>query len=202
MINKDFLNNLYNGVDELPAYNYYKADEDIKFLLKDKTININAVQEIRLHELHNEYREWVAKQLFKEKYNNHLLDNAKKIQLNNRIAKLSLIIEILKIRKGNYTLIEEAFTSEEITRLHSQLQECMIPIIPTFDLLLSTCERGVKGVTSELGMMAKEQQKEVNFNYISEVAQVSRYLKMPLKPMDLTLSEWISYNKIIQEDAK
>ena len=78
----------------------------------------------------------------------------------------------------------------------------MIPIIPTFDLLLSTCERGVKGVTSELGMMAKEQQKEVNFNYISEVAQVSRYLKMPLKPMDLTLSEWISYNKIIQEDAK
>lgn len=201
MINKEFINNLYD-IDTLPAYNYYKADDNIKYLLKDKTIKINEVQEIRLHELHNEFREWVALNLYNKKYRYYLSEQAHKVGLQNKLEKIKIITELLRLRQFDFVLVSDAFSDDELKRLKKQLSSCSIPFIPTYDLLLDTMKRGIKGVEFEIATIAKDQKREVNFNYIEEVARFNVYKNMNLRPMDLTLSEWINYQKITIEDAK
>ena len=127
MTNEIFINNLFESVDTLPAYNYYKADEDIKFLLKDRKIPINEVQELRLMEIHNEYKEYVMITLYEEKYKNHLKDEHYKIILNNRIVKINELTKLLELRKAEHTLMTDAFLPEELERFKSLLEGIMIP---------------------------------------------------------------------------
>ena len=202
MTNEIFINNLFESVDTLPAYNYYKADEDIKFLLKDRKIPINEVQELRLMEIHNEYKEYVMITLYEEKYKNHLKDEHYKIILNNRIVKINELTKLLELRKAEHTLMTDAFLPEELERFKSLLEGIMIPFLPLIEMQLSILERGLKGVNNEIGMIAKQNEKEVNFDYTQSVVEMSRYLKMSLRPMEISLSEWIGYNKMIMKDGK
>jgi len=78
-----------------PAYNFYKAEENIKYLLIDQDQELNNIEIYELNNTLINLKEWFSEQYNEKAYKQNLSDLKKKIFLELKIMALSDILKTI-----------------------------------------------------------------------------------------------------------
>ena len=201
-MNKDFLNNCYKSEKDLPAYRFYEAFNDISKLLKDDTKEISEVQRAFLHLKLSELYTYIYKELDEEGYKHEQNQKDKKEKLLIKLAFVNgfhqLLTTLKKVLKIDDAKIEDILEEEKINYIKEVLAGYNIPIRIMLNDQIKTLDRGMKGISFDLGLLEKKKQEEHNFNYIKQYVVITQNVKLR-PPYEVSLSEWVQANKIQKE---
>lgn len=200
-IHKEFLENAYTHQDFIPAYNFFKSNEDIRFMLKNR-ISINEVEELNLYHNFSKINEWFSKEINSSGYNNILRENAKITELEYKIIGLNGIKNFFGDKD---VVLKDYFNADNYAKLTGLFHKLNLPIRTTSKLMVETIERAIKGIQTEISIQKEEMQSEKSdekYNYIKEVAMISNILKTNIDPLTITLSLFVEQLKIAKDVAR
>lgn len=188
----------YKTPYECPAFNYYKADEDVSFLLVNKE-PITELEQIELMKVHLDLKEWFSANYNRNNYKSVLDKHSKKLKLENKLLVLNYIkktIEAIKPYK-----LSETISEINLDKLKKFCKDLSLPFIDLSTDMVSAIDRYVKGVTNDYNRLTKElDRKENDFNYIRECLSVAKALGMQIEPMKITLAEWLELIKMAENE--
>lgn len=198
--NKEFIENIYSHQDFIPAYNFFKATEDIKFLMKQRK-EINEVQEMILYNNYSVINEWFNKEMNPTGYNQLLRTESTLTELEYKIIGLKGLINFFS---GANFFIKEKFSEENYIKLMELFHTLNMPIRTTSDMQIETIQRAIKGVENEINLINAEKKKEggEKYNYIKEVAVISNILKTSIDPLTISLSLFVEQIKLAKDVAR
>lgn len=188
----------YKTPEECPAYVFYKADEDVRWLLHDNTKEVSAMDEYALGEVLIELKEWFNSKYNKNAYQSNLNDLTKKTKLEIKLTALNAILSTLNA--VNVEKLSEFMSDENIKGFKEVCKSMKLAHMDIRKDMISQIERVIKGVTNDYNrVLTKFKDRNVEFNYMRECINVSRALGVNRDPMKITLVEWLEMLKLANE---
>tara|TARA_R110002096_G_scaffold335181_2_gene528805 strand:- start:6975 stop:7559 length:585 start_codon:yes stop_codon:yes gene_type:complete len=190
----------FNKPEICPAYNFYKAEENIKYLL------INQEQElshIEIYELNNtliNLKEWFSEQYNEKAYKQNLTDLKKKIFLELKIMALSDILKTINC--VNTEKISLFLNEKNVEKLKENCKKYKLAFIDIKKDMINQLVRNIKGIKNDYNRtLNKFEDRNGSFNYMRTAINVLRNLGLQRDPMKITLVEWCEMIKLADELA-
>jgi ribosomal protein L18E len=174
---------------ETPIYNYFRAKEDVSWLLKKKK-EANKAEMAYLAQVFFELTEWYSKAIAEGEYVHNLDKWKRTFELENKVNLLS------KIAFGLRTLNND---------LHDKLQllDNLVPVLHelrckhkhTVEAQIAEIERVTRILEGQIKIEApKKHNKDVN--WVEQVVVVGNVIGQKINTKETTLAEWVEYIKL------
>jgi len=183
--------------EEIRAFDFYKADEDIRYLLKDRHQEINESERMVLYNVLVDLKEWFSSNYNKVAYKGNLNKLSRKIKLEIKLTIIDKLIFIV----GKMPF-ENLNDFKGVETLKANLAKFKLPFVQLKKDQLSVLERAKGGATNDYNrLMGTFEDNFVEFNYVRECIKISKALGMSIDPMKITLMEWLEYIKLVEDVA-
>ena len=189
----------YKLPEERPAFNFYKADEDITYMLKgNRNVMLTDLNKMDLISSLINLREWFSLNYNKSAYEKNLNKMKRKIVLENKIIAYEGVL--LLVRPFDKMLLSEVLSAELLTKIKEVCKAVELPYIDYSNDFKASVERYIKGVTNDLNMLKSSLKEEVSeFNYVRHCITIGKALSIQIEPMKITLIEWCEILKLANE---
>ena len=188
----------FDKPENCPAYNFYKAEEDIRYLLKDQKENLNEYEIYELNKVLIDLKEWFSAEYNERAYKQSLSDLKKKMLLELKIIAINYILET--INSVNTEKISLFLNEENVEKLKENCKKYNIAFIDLKRDMINNLDRVKKGVTNDYNrVLGKFENENVKFNYVKTAINVLRKLNLNREPLKITLLEWVEMLKLVDE---
>lgn len=188
----------FDKPENCPAYNFYKAEENIKYLLIDQNQELNELEVYKLNNILISLKEWFSEQYNKKAYDQNLNDLKKKIFLELKIMALNDILKTINC--VNTQKISLFLNEKNIEKLKENCKNYKIAFIDIKKDMINQLERNIKGMNNDYNRtLNKFEDRNGNFNYMRTAINVLRNLGLQRDPMKITLVEWCEMIKLADE---
>lgn len=219
MTNKEFINIVHKVPEEIPAFNFYKASEDIYKMLKVK-IERSELTKPRIDYIiqqHNKLAEWSESALMSEAektlLKNNIKYNQKILNYEKRILEIELLIKSIQNYEDKELLKVIGSENWELMRLY--LWNTKIPNtnkayrMPMYETVGEQINLLTKLKNTADGQRKREQDKifkkvqapTTKFDFMEAYTILSQSKTMR-PPLDISLSEWVYINKLVIKENK
>ncbi|MEX0597030.1 MAG: hypothetical protein WD512_11075 [Candidatus Paceibacterota bacterium] len=191
----------YKLAEEIPAFNFYKSDEDITYMIKGKKVALNDFQKMEAINNLLVLGDWFSIAYNKSGFLKSLNKLQKKVILENKIMAYDGVLIAINPLQG-YKL-EDALSNKLIDEIKRICKAVGIPYINYVNDFKASVERYKKGAINDLVRLKKTMDEEVSeFNYIRYCIKLSKALGIQIEPMKITLAEWVEYLKLGNEHGE
>lgn len=188
----------FDKPENCPAYNFYKAEEDIRYLLKDQKENLNEYEIYELNKVLIDLKEWFSAEYNERAYKQSLSDLKKKMFLELKIIAINYILET--INSVNTEKISLFLNEENVEKLKENCKKYNIAFIDIKRDMINNLDRVKKGVTNDYNrVLGKFENENIKFNYVKTAINVLRKLNLNREPLKITLLEWCEMLKLVDE---
>lgn len=188
----------FDKPENCPAYNFYKAEEDIRYLLKDQKENLNEYEIYELNKVLIDLKEWFSVEYNERAYKQSLSDLKKKMLLEFKIIAINYILET--INSVNTEKISLFLNEENVEKLKENCKKLNIAFIDLKRDMINNLERVKKGVTNDYNrVLGKFENENIKFNYVKTAINVLRKLNLQRDPLQISLLEWCEMLKLVDE---
>ena len=203
-MNKKFLALIYEDEDNLPAYNFFKAETDATFLLKDRTFKVTDAQLLFLASKYMHFiNQWNMLRT-PDEYTEGRRLQAKYLFFKTKRILLTTVIETFKGKESEDMIFIMGELAHET--LKDWLNSYGIPIMKTCGEQMEVCNRFLKGLSFDVNVakaeLDKAQKKNVNtkkYNFTEDVARYNAMTKQSINYMTVSLSMWGNSLNILEE---
>tara|TARA_Y100000385_G_scaffold290238_1_gene362590 strand:+ start:850 stop:1434 length:585 start_codon:yes stop_codon:yes gene_type:complete len=190
----------FNKPEICPAYNFYKAEENIKYLLINQDQELNNIEIYELNNTLINLKEWFSEQYNEKAYKQNLSDLKKKIFLELKIMALSDILKTINC--VNTEKISLFLNEKNLEKLKQNCKKYKLAFIDIKKDMISQLVRNIKGIKNDYNRtLNKFEDRNGNFNYMRTAINVLRNLGLQRDPMKITLVEWCEMIKLADELA-
>ena len=188
----------FDKPENCPAYNFYKAEEDIRYLLKDQKENLNEYEIYELNKVLIDLKEWFSAEYNERAYKQSLSDLKKKMLLEFKIIAINYILET--INSVNTEKISLFLNQENVEKLKENCKKYNIAFIDLKRDMINNLDRVKKGVTNDYNrVLGKFENENIKFNYVKTAINVLRKLNLQRDPLQISLLEWCEMLKLVDE---
>ena len=188
----------FDKPENCPAYNFYKAEEDIRYLLKDQKENLNEYEIYELNKVLIDLKEWFSAEYNERAYKQSLSDLKKKMFLELKIIAINYILET--INSVNTEKISLFLNEENVEKLKENCKKYNIAFIDFKRDMINNLDRVKKGVTNDYNrVLGKFENENIKFNYVKTAINVLRKLNLQRDPLQISLLEWCEMLKLVDE---
>jgi len=188
----------FNKPEICPAYNFYKAEENIKYLLINQDQELNHIEIYELNNTLINLKEWFSEQYNEKAYKQNLTDLKKKIFLELKIMALSDILKTINC--VNTEKISLFLNEKNVEKLKENCKKYKIAFIDIKKDMINQLVRNIKGIKNDYNRtLNKFEDRNGNFNYMRTAINVLRNLGLQRDPMKITLVEWCEMIKLADE---
>lgn len=188
----------FDKPENCPAYNFYKAEEDIRYLLKDQKENLNEYEIYELNKVLIDLKEWFSAEYNERAYKQSLSDLKKKMLLEFKIIAINYILET--INSVNTKKISLFLNEENVEKLKENCKKYNIAFIDLKRDMINNLDRVKKGVTNDYNrVLGKFENENIKFNYVKTAINVLRKLNLQRDPLQISLLEWCEMLKLVDE---
>ena len=188
----------FDKPENCPAYNFYKAEEDIRYLLKDQKENLNEYEIYELNKVLIDLKEWFSAEYNERAYKQSLSDLKKKMLLEFKIIAINYILET--INSVNTEKISLFLNKENVEKLKENCKKYNIAFIDLKRDMINNLDRVKKGVTNDYNrVLGKFENENIKFNYVKTAINVLRKLNLQRDPLQISLLEWCEMLKLVDE---
>lgn len=188
----------FDKPENCPAYNFYKAEEDIRYLLKDQKENLNEYEIYELNKVLIDLKEWFSAEYNERAYKQSLSDLKKKMLLELKIIAINYILET--INSVNTEKISLFLNEENVEKLKENCKKYNIAFIDLKRDMINNLDRVKKGVTNDYNrVLGKFENENIKFNYVKTAINVLRKLNLQRDPLQISLLEWCEMLKLVDE---
>jgi len=188
----------FDKPENCPAYNFYKAEEDIRYLLKDQKENLNEYEIYELNKVLIDLKEWFSAEYNERAYKQSLSDLKKKMFLELKIIAINYILET--INSVNTEKISLFLNEENVEKLKENCKKYNIAFIDLKRDMINNLDRVKKGVTNDYNrVLGKFENENIKFNYVKTAINVLRKLNLQRDPLQISLLEWCEMLKLVDE---
>jgi hypothetical protein len=188
----------FDKPENCPAYNFYKAEEDIRYLLKDQKENLNEYEIYELNKVLIDLKEWFSAEYNERAYKQSLSDLKKKMLLEFKIIAINYILET--INSVNTEKISLFLNQENVEKLKENCKKYNIAFIDIKRDMINNLDRVKKGVTNDYNrVLGKFENENIKFNYVKTAINVLRKLNLQRDPLQISLLEWCEMLKLVDE---
>jgi hypothetical protein len=188
----------FDKPENCPAYNFYKAEEDIRYLLKDQKENLNEYEIYELNKVLIDLKEWFSAEYNERAYKQSLSDLKKKMLLELKIIAINYILET--INSVNTEKISLFLNEENVEKLKENCKKYNIAFIDLKRDMINNLDRVKKGVTNDYNrVLGKFENENIKFNYVKTAINVLRKLNLQRNPLQISLLEWCEMLKLVDE---
>ena len=188
----------FDKPENCPAYNFYKAEEDIRYLLKDQKENLNEYEIYELNKVLIDLKEWFSAEYNERAYKQSLSDLKKKMLLEFKIIAINYILET--INSVNTEKITLFLNKENVEKLKENCKKYNIAFIDIKRDMINNLDRVKKGVTNDYNrVLGKFENENIKFNYVKTAINVLRKLNLQRDPLQISLLEWCEMLKLVDE---
>ena len=188
----------FDKPENCPAYNFYKAEEDIRYLLRDQKENLNEYEIYELNKVLIDLKEWFSAEYNERAYKQTLTDLRYKLKLEFKIVTINYIVET--INSVNTEKISVFLNEKNVEKLKEICKKLNIAFIDLKRDMINNLERVKKGVTNDYNrVLGKFENENVKFNYVKTAINVLRKLNLNREPLKITLLEWVEMLKLVDE---
>jgi hypothetical protein len=188
----------FDKPENCPAYNFYKAEEDIRYLLKDQKENLNEYEIYELNKVLIDLKEWFSAEYNERAYKQSLSDLKKKMFLELKIIAINYILET--INSVNTEKISLFLNEENVEKLKENCKKYNIAFIDLKRDMINNLDRVKKGVTNDYNrVLGKFENENIKFNYVKTAINVLRKLNLQRNPLQISLLEWCEMLKLVDE---
>ena len=190
----------FNKPEICPAYNFYKAEENIKYLLINQDQELNNIEIYELNNTLINLKEWFSEQYNEKAYKQNLTDLKKKIFLELKIMALSDILKTINC--VNTEKISLFLNEKNVQKLKQNCKKYKLAFIDIKKDMINQLVRNIKGIKNDYNRtLNKFEDRNGNFNYMRTAINVLRNLGLQRDPMKITLVEWCEMIKLADELA-
>jgi len=190
----------FNKPEICPAYNFYKAEENIKYLLINQDQELNNIEIYELNNTLINLKEWFSEQYNEKAYKQNLSDLKKKIFLELKIMALSDILKTINC--VNTEKISLFLNEKNVEKLKENCKKYKIAFIDIKKDMINQLVRNIKGIKNDYNRtLNKFEDRNGNFYYMRTAINVLRNLGLQRDPMKITLVEWCEMIKLADELA-
>jgi len=158
----------FDKPENCPAYNFYKAEEDIRYLLKDQKENLNEYEIYELNKVLIDLKEWFSAEYNERAYKQSLSDLKKKMFLELKIIAINYILET--INSVNTEKISLFLNEENVEKLKENCKKYNIAFIDLKRDMINNLDRVKKGVTNDYNrVLGKFENENIKFNGIKNI---------------------------------
>jgi|DEB0MinimDraft_10_1074344.scaffolds.fasta_scaffold03994_4 hypothetical protein len=188
----------FDKPENCPAYNFYKAEEDIRYLLKDQKENLNEYEIYELNKVLIDLKEWFSAEYNERAYKQSLSDLKNKMFLELKIIAINYILET--INSVNTEKISLFLNEENVEKLKENCKKYNIAFIDLKRDMINNLDRVKKGVTNDYNrVLGKFENENIKFNYVKTAINVLRKLNLQRDPLQISLLEWCEMLKLVDE---
>lgn len=188
----------FDKPENCPAYNFYKAEEDIRYLLKDQKEKLNEYEIYELNKVLIDLKEWFSAEYNERAYKQSLSDLKKKMFLELKIIAINYILET--INSVNTEKISLFLNEENVEKLKENCKKYNIAFIDLKRDMINNLDRVKKGVTNDYNrVLGKFENENIKFNYVKTAINVLRKLNLQRDPLQISLLEWCEMLKLVDE---
>ena len=188
----------FDKPENCPAYNFYKAEEDIRYLLKDQKENLNEYEIYELNKVLIDLKEWFSAEYNERAYKQSLSDLKKKMLLEFKMIAINYILET--INSVNTEKISLFLNEENVEKLKENCKKYNIAFIDLKRDMINNLDRVKKGVTHDYNrVLGKFENENIKFNYVKTAINVLRKLNLQRDPLQISLLEWCEMLKLVDE---
>lgn len=192
------MKNHFNTPERCPAYNFYKADEDIKYLLVDQSEKLNDVDVYELNNTLIELKEWFNKSYNEANYNKSLGQLGSKTRFETKLIILTAMLN--SISGVGYKRLDEFMTKDNLDKFKDICKAQRVAYVDLRQDMVNILDRTIKGVTNDYNrLIGKFEDRNVNFNYVKECLKVCKVLGLNKDPLAISLVEWLEMIKLADE---
>ena len=180
---------VYDDPYECLIFNYFRAKEDLTFLLKKKK-KVNAVELRYLAEVYFDLTEFHGKNVAESEYNYNLSKFGRLQELETKISVLTSLSKAMSKLSDELDDKIDLFEFDEILKTYKvQKKETISKQIAEIDRIVRIAEN----------QKTKETPKNVNkkFNWVEQVVVVGKALEMKINSKETTLAEWGELIKMV-----
>lgn len=187
---------IYSSPDEIPIERYYKAQEDITWLLIER-VEIAEIKKVYLYSILFDLQEHFTKRMNEVSYKNNLQDFMNVVDLERKKVILEAIKKGLKTLREDLLYCEIEAVLPSITEI---LKTNKVAIRLTVIDQLATIEREVKGINNAMKIIYKKREVvDTKNNWMRLVVTASKMWGTRIDPKVTVLSEWIEILKILEK---
>lgn len=188
----------FDKPENCPAYNFYKAEEDIRYLLKDQKEKLNEYEIYELNKVLIDLKEWFSAEYNERAYKQSLSDLKKKMLLELKIIAINYILET--INSVNTEKISLFLNEENVEKLKENCKKYNIAFIDLKRDMINNLDRVKKGVTNDYNrVLGKFENENIKFNYVKTAINVLSKLNLQRDPLQISLLEWCEMLKLVDE---
>ncbi len=191
----------FKEAHELPAFNFYKAEEDLTYMLKgNRNVMLTDAEKMELLSVLITLKEWFAVQYNKAAYNNNMSKVQKKYLIENKLIGYNGIL--VTLQPFNDILLSKVLSENTLNSLKNTCKVIGLPFIDYVDDFKKSVERYIKGANNDLNRINGEfVEKGTEFNYIREFLKVIKIVGVQADSMKITLIEWVELLKLANEQS-
>mgnify|MGYP003647969175 CR=1 FL=1 len=202
-MNKKFLALIYEDEDNLPAYNFFKAEENPLYLLKDRTFKVTNSQLLYLSTKYMYFVNYWNESSNPTEYKHFGQLKLDHLYLTIKRDLMEFLIKSLANKKGVNIL--EYMGESAHSLLNGIVQGLNIPLRILCDDQIETCKRGLKGIDLDIELIEAEitnlkPEETKKFDYMALIAQYNSATKQNIDPLSIPLSLLRNYLNILDKN--
>lgn len=185
----------YSEPDECPIWNFYKAHDDVSYLLVNRK-KVNEVKQMYLSTILFDLQEFFSREVNAVKYKNTVSKVGNLMYLERKKIVLSAYKRGLDLLREDLKMCS---IREHFSELEDGLNDWNVQVKETVSEQIATLDREIKGCSNAIAMIQSKLPKgEKELNWMQNVVLASKIWGSRIDPKVTTLSEWVEILKSIE----